>query len=153
MKKLLLLPLLCVLFTTAPSTLHAQSGKGAALETIGMLSGHSAYNTYIAIGGIADGYASDVYTSTYVQELMVEQVSMLYMLDSSMITLQNSGFITDDADKESIYDIREIYRLLINQANALKSYAVSGSTEDSDYFQVCRKKSWAAISKLIGVEE
>jgi hypothetical protein len=153
MKKLLLLPLLCVLFATAPSTLHAQTGKVAALESLGMLAGHSAYNTYIAIGSIADGYSCDVYTSSYVQELMVEQVDMLYLLDSSMITLLNSGFVSDEEDQASILQVREIYRLLINQANALKSYAISGSTEDADYFQVCRKKSWAAVSKLIGAEE
>jgi hypothetical protein len=138
-------------FFSFSANLNAQcTGKGKALETIGALSGMSCYDAYSAIGAVADGFEKDVYKGDYVKEIMTEEKTMLMNLDSSYIDLMNSGFITNQDDKDFIAQVRKTLGYLISEANALANYSDGKSASDADEFQSYRDKAWKEISSMLG---
>jgi hypothetical protein len=141
---------LCLILGLGGSLLHGQTGKSAALECLGGLTGVALYNTYGFIGAVGDGYEEKMYEGTYAKELMDEQIVIIGSLREQMSELLNSGFLSDESDKAYVSDVLETLDYLEMEAEGLKLYVDEGSTDD---FQENREKAWANISVLLGLEE
>ena len=134
-------------------SLQAQDSKDAALETIGAVSGAMLYNSYTTLGILADAYAAEAYESDFSVQLIDEQIAIYSELKSQFTKLLDSGFLTDPNDLEFTRDIAITLSLLIDEAEALKSYIESPDGEiEGDLFQERRQAAWDKISYLLGIE-
>ena len=151
MKKLFLFIALALLLSNfTPAGASNDKGKDKALETIGTISGIALYNTYIAIGGVADAYAKEVYESDYIVQLMDEQVASLNGLQDKYNELLKSGFLTDKSDIDYIKEIIKAFGYLSDEAEGLSEMAKKG---DNTLFSKSRTKAWDKISDLLGFED
>ena len=134
-------------------SLQAQDSKDAALETIGAVSGAMLYNSYTTLGILADAYAAEAYESDFSVQLIDEQIAIYSELKSQFTNLLDSDFLTDPNDQEFTRDIAITLSLLIDEAEALKSYIESPDGEsEGDLFQERRQAAWDKISYLLGIE-
>lgn len=135
------------------SNMSAQDsdGKTVALETIGVLSSVAMYNSYLAIGAIADGLGT-TYEAESVIMLMNEQSSFLDNTVKQMNALQATDFL-DDGDKAFVGKVSECVNYLKNQANAMAIYAKSNSQSDLDSYNFYRDRAWNMIEDLLGLNE
>lgn len=122
------------------------------LEFTGSLASIAAYNTYIAIGAIADGYVNDVYDTEYTTTLMDEQISMLKEVKRMATDAINESKVLSDDDKEYVKDLNEALSYLVKEAESLKEYAITGSDESSASYNKNRNLAWDKISELLGLE-
>lgn len=132
--------------------LLAQKGKDTALKSVGAFSAIVLYNTYLAIGSIADAYEYGAYETEYVEELMQEQVATMDNLSETCDELLASGFLTDEADVHFVEEIQYALSLLKEQASALDYYLKADSEEAGSAFQEARSSAWEKISELLGIE-
>jgi hypothetical protein len=154
MKNLFILLAFCAgLATLNPTNLIAQTGKKEALESLGAISGIMLYNTYVSIGAMADGFATETYDAETIKSLMDEQQSSMASAVETFDKLLASGFVTEAADKKYVEDAKEICGLLKSMAGNLSDYSTDKSTEHSDAFQETRKEAWSKIAALLGFEE
>lgn len=144
---------MCRIYDPEPDRTYRANGKTEALESIGAVSGMFLYNSYVAIGALADGFEDDVYDAETIKSLMEEQQSVMTNMTESFNKLLNSGFVTDASDKEYLEDAKEICALLKTMAGNLSDYSGDKSTGHSDTFQATRKQTWSKISALLGLEE
>jgi hypothetical protein len=145
LKKLILPLALAIAVSCFPHRMSAQ-GKDVALETIGAITAIAVYNTYIAIGAVADGYADEGYKPDYVNTLMEEQVSAMEGLTTQLHDLQTSGFITDPEDDAYIEEFVTVVGYLREEAEGLKKIVEGGG---NDLYEESREKAWAKISELL----
>ena len=148
MKKLVII---CTMLSASIS-LNAQTGKDAALETMGSLSAFSLYDAYCVIGVMADAYIGEVYEAEYVTQIIGEQIILLTTFTEAMDKLNNSGFITEQSDKDYIASSKECASLLSKEAEALQNYLKDPTTANSDSFQNNRNSAWIKISALLGIK-
>lgn len=148
MKKFMIV--FAVLFSSVVS--HAQTGKDEALSTLGALAGADIYNTYSVLGSVWDNYMNKSYDADFTLTIANEQAQMISNITNSLVTLKNSGFLTDPSDIDYVNQIIQCMDMLGQQAQAMKSYVNEPSTGNSEAFQSARTKSWGMISKLLGFE-
>lgn len=155
MKKIYFFFVLLLSSLFLPQNLLAQTcqGKSQALETIGSISGGMLYNTYVSIGVIADGFHDKVYDAEYTRALMDEQITLIASVDSSLMKLEQSGFLTDTSDIRYLKEIRIAFGYLSNEAYYLKLYANDSSDSNADNFQYYREKAWKLIAVLLDIKE
>lgn len=124
------------------------------LEAFGGTSAVALYNTYITIGAIADGYVSDVYDAAKVEELMLEQESMMEVLSGYFdeLTKENSVVELSEEDTKYINEMITCLDYLKMEATGLKEYAATNSDESLDKYNEGRDNSWTIISELLGLE-
>lgn len=107
------------------------------------------YNTYIAIGAIADAYVDSVYTASRVKELMDEQSgvmqSVIEMLSKCKVD-PDKGLTADDMQylKELITCLQSLKR----EAESLSGYVSLKSQDTLEDYLVNRDKAWSQIKDL-----
>jgi hypothetical protein len=123
------------------------------LSLVGGFSAGMLYNTYGVIGAIADGFTKDAYTQESVNSLMSAQKSMadnfIKMLEENV---KQNVFIKE-SDKNFIVATIEIIKGLKKQAQLLIDISETNSGKKKDAYEDQRKKNWAELSKLMGIEE
>ena len=137
-------------FTYSPT--KAQCSEDL-LESYGGMSVIAMYNTYISIGAIADGYTAEKYDAAYVQDLMNEQIAMLTTV-SDMLTkvVENNNNNVDISDKNFMSGILIAFDYLKLEAESLKEYCNTNSTDASALYDTNRQLAWDKISELMGLE-
>ncbi|MCG3165172.1 MAG: hypothetical protein POELPBGB_00934 [Bacteroidia bacterium] len=131
----------------------AQTGKDAALETLGSSSGLLLYNTYLAIGAVSDAYVGECYKAELTIQLAQEQINTADLLIEQYKMLSASGFLTDPSDISFVEEITATFGHLKNQAVNLKAFAETGSATSQNDYEYNRGKAWEKISKLLGLGE
>jgi len=143
----------CVYFImtiTSFTTVFGQTdGKSKALESIGVLSAVTIYNTYLAIGAMADGYGT-AYEADYVITLMGEQKSLLANTITQLNLLMESDYL-DSNDKEFIKQTTDCINYLKMEAEAMTKYIESESQADIDSYNFYRDRAWTMIEELLGL--
>ena len=129
-----------------------QAQEDATLEVVGGLNGALLYNTYVAIGAIADASTENVYDSSYVVALMDEQKGLLKIAIENNKKLLASGVIKSETDIQYLKDLNQAYQLLKTEAEALIAYMQSKSADDGNKFDEARRQCWALIAKLLELE-
>lgn len=150
-KALLLLCTFGALQFSSPAA-QAQTGKETALETMGVLSALTLYNTYLCIGAVGDAYEGQLYDADKVIDLMDEQEAGISTLSGQLTELLRSGFITSEDDKDYISSIIKTLDLLEDEATSLRAYARGLQPEDAEQFQRSRAAAWKNISEMMGLD-
>ncbi len=132
---------------------NAQStdSKTVALESIGVLSAITMYNTYLAIGAVADGYGVS-YEADYAASLMKEQEGFLIAAIDQLNALKATDFLDED-DKLFVQQTTECLNYLKMQAGAMGKYSQGESQADLDSYNFYRGRAWNMIEDLLGLGE
>jgi len=136
--------------TTTTKTTTSTKKKSSNLELIGMLGGQSVYNMYLVIGAIADNFASGTYEAETAEQLLDVQVLFSERIAENFRTLLSEQELVE-SDKEVLNDMLKIYSGLQKQAKFAKAF-INGDEDAATDFESQRKKNWAAISDLLGLE-
>lgn len=126
-----------------------EDGKNKALESIGVLSAVTIYNTYLAIGAVADGYGT-AYEDDYVVSLMEEQKSLLANTIDQLNLLTASDYL-DTNDKEFVKQTTDCLNYLKMEAEAMSKYVGSKTQADLDSYNFYRDRAWNMIEDLLGL--
>lgn len=151
MKKLIII--LCIF--ALPAFVNAQTceqRESKLLETLGSFSAAFLYNSYGMIGGVADGYGTNTYTTQKVNELMDEQATLIDNLVKVLNDLKSGGFLKDKQDVDYVNTANSILNGLKRQTALIKSYVASKSDQNWNSYDEQRKKNWKDIAKLMGIE-
>ncbi len=122
-------------------------------EAFGGISSITIYNTYLSIGAIADSYVNEVYDADRVKDLMSEQMAMLEsVIDmlSKCTTVKSDGLTNDDV--LFVEELIDCMKSLQKEAQGLSDYAVTGSEEAQNRYNINRDKAWQQISDILGLE-
>jgi DUF1680 family protein len=137
--------------TTKTNTTTSTTKKESSnLELIGMLGGQSVYNMYLVIGAIADNFASGNYEADTASELLDVQVLFSERIAEKFRTLLSEQELVE-SDKEVLNDMVKLYTGLQKQAKFAKAF-IGGDEDAAANFEAQRKKNWADISALLGIE-
>jgi hypothetical protein len=121
------------------------------LETVGALTASHCYQTYLNIGMVADAKAKGTYSEKDAYRILESVLSLLDTVDRKLVDLTKLEL--DAKDRDTLEQMRKLSKLLRDQGKALQSSWNSGRTEDLAKYDEVRKDSWAAISKLLGLEK
>jgi hypothetical protein len=121
------------------------------LEVIGTLTASHCYQTYLNIGMVADGKSKGVYTEKDAYRVLESVVSLLDTVDKKMGELSKVDL--EASDRDTLEQMRKLSLLLRDQGKALQTAWDTGRPEDATKYENVRKDSWAAISKLLGLDK
>lgn len=130
---------------------QSSESKTVALETLGVLSAVTVYNTYLAIGAVADGYGT-TYEAEYAISLMSEQSAFLLNTQEQLDALAATDFL-DENDKSFVKQTSECVNYLRNEAEAMAKYAKTESQADLDSYNFYRDRAWKLIEDLLGLNK
>ncbi len=151
----------------APSKLSAPSSEvptvvDPKLQLIGSLSSRHVYTLYGYIGVVADGVAKKPESPVspemaermqaerlLAERMMAEVGVMADQLTTELEGLRKTELTVEDA--EAVDEIIAIYRLLKEQAEALRAYARNNTEANGGAFQKKRTEVWPRIAKLLGI--
>ena len=130
--------------------LLAKEERDLHLNTIGAFSAGFVLQSYGYIGVLAGAMSKDVYSPDLVRTMLAETVTYLRNIRTQLNKYQNSGLVTP-SDLKFIHSMTEIIDLLIDEAQALSSFAKSKSAEDLKKFEDARKNAWKNIRKTFSI--
>lgn len=128
----------------------AAAADDTCMEAVGAAHGANLFNTYTAIGAIADGYGKGVYDESDVQDLMTTEAGFIKALTGSLTKLEEQKGVSKQ-DRKALHQFIATYALLDAQARALLTYAKSNEDEDLKRFDEARKKAWTRIEDILGL--
>jgi len=123
------------------------------LQTVGSFSAATLYNTYAAIGSIGDGYGHDAYDAVTVSDLLDAQKKLADNLTRVLRELIDQKTLQNQSDIDYTNKTISILNGLKIQAQLMDDYVTTKRQQKLNDYDAQRKKNWAAISKLMGVEE
>jgi hypothetical protein len=126
------------------------AGQDVLLVTLGHMSGHAMYTTYIAVGAIADGHANTVYDNEYTRTLLTEQSALCTSTVAQLQLLQDSGEITAVEDKSYVLQMMQAFKGLATQADLYVQYI--DNTEMAGAYEEQRLANWERIKAALGLE-
>ena len=150
MRKFHLLLVATLFFVSASQAQTCEEKKLTLQESVGYFSGAYMYNTYLAIGSVADGYHHKAYDSTNARALAEEQISMLESSIKQMEALLKKKSVEGD-DVDFVNQCIAIFKGLKEQGKHLKDF-IAGITSAGEKFQTQRKKNWADMADLLGFD-
>ena len=123
------------------------------LVAVGSFSASTLYNTYAALGSIADGFGHDVYDAETVSNLVDAQLRMLDNLIKVMDELKTEKTLQTDSDITYANQSIDIMKGLKKQGQLMEEYVNTRKQARLDEYDAQRKKNWSAINKLMGIDE
>lgn len=145
---------LLLLFTTIRSQAQTcEEREDRLLEMVGTFSAGMLYNTYAAIGAIADGYVHNAYDAGTVKDLLQAQQQLTENISKVIQKMLDDKMLKDNADVEYLRECQSIMKGLRNQARYFSEYAETKITDRQQAYDDQRSKNWKAISKLMGMED
>jgi 4-alpha-glucanotransferase len=123
------------------------------MEAFGGTSSIAIYNTYVAIGAIADGYVAKTYDSERVKSLMTEQTTMLqHAMDYIDAAVSEESTSLNESDLTYLADMKTCMEFLKDEAQGLHDYAAFGTDEANTAYDTNRNMAWSSIVYLLGLE-
>ena len=133
----------------APASNVAAATVDPKLELIGRLASSHVYTTFGYIGVVADNAQKELYTPERVDDLMREVSVITDSLTTQLEELQKSDLTSVDA--EAVKEIVAIYKLLKQEAEALRAYAKEKTESKGNEFHRLRGDDWVRVAKLVGI--
>ncbi len=152
------LGLLTLVLGTLPAVTRSQEIKPASkpaapldtkLQLIGSLASSHVYTTFGYIGVVADNVQQDLYTPDDVDRLMKEITVISDPLIKQLVALQKSEMTAEDA--KAVQEIIEIYGLLTQESESLRTYAKDKTKPHGDEFNRRRAEAWTRVAKLLDI--
>lgn len=154
MKKIILLAIISILSLNSFSQQPAcEQREEKLLQTIGSFSSALFYNTYGALGSIADGYTNDLYNNNMVNGLLDAQKKLMDNLMKVLIDLDTGHYVIDTKNRDYIASSIDILKGLKQQAQLVLDYVKSKTPQRLEAYEAQRQKNWKDISKLMGIKE
>jgi hypothetical protein len=119
------------------------------LQLIGSLASSHVYTTFGYIGVVADNVQKDLYTPDDVDRLMKEITVISDPLIVQLVALQKSEMTPEDA--KAVQEIIEIYALLKQESEALRTYAKDKTEANGSEFNRRRAEAWTRVAKLLDI--
>jgi hypothetical protein len=152
MKKITALLMLVAISAFFSAQVSAEDEKtGLLLETIGVLSGHGIYLTYVSVGTLADGYAKKTYKNDFAAKLMQEYIQLSNVSKNQLIKLSGSSALSAD-DLGYIKRLISTYSLLIEEAQGYKEFITTGDKKYLKIYSDKREEAWKMISGLLNIK-
>ena len=152
MKKIILVCCLIILSLKSFSQ-TCEERESNLLSAIGSFSAGFLYNTYGLIGSISDAFMKDAYNAETVSSLLNAQVTLADNFTKMLDDLMKEKAIVKKSDTEYINSTTAIIKGLKKQALLLADIAQTNSSKKRNLYEEQRKMNWAAISKLMGIDE
>lgn len=133
----------------APSTATDVATKDLTLEAMGGLSAANLYQSYLAIGLLADGVEHKAFTTEGAANTLKIVGSCIALVDAKLAKLEKLKLEPDDV--ASLQQIKTITALMRIQTQALETYWATGKAEHGEAYQRARKATWTGLSKVLGV--
>ena len=152
------LGLLTLVLGTLPAMSQSPEDKPASkppapvdtkLQLIGSLASSHVYTTFGYIGVVADNVQKDLYTPDDVDRLMKEITVISDPLIVQLAALQKSEMTPEDA--KAVQEIIEIYALLKQESEALRTYAKDKTEANGSAFNRRRAEAWTRVAKLLDI--
>ena len=121
----------------------------AKLQLIGSLASSHVYTTFGYIGVVWDNSQKGLYTPESIDQLMREVTVFSDSLTVQLVALQKTDLTPDDA--KAVQEIIEIYALLKQESNALRTYAKDKTETNGKEFQRLRAETWTRVAKLLEI--
>ena len=128
----------------------AATPDAGSLQTIGTLTAAHYFQTYLNIGFIADGKGRGNYSQEDARKVLQSVLSVVDSVDRQLDVLGKRNL--EKGDRESLDQMRAISAQLRQQGHELQAYWASGKDEDAARYEALRQKTYAAISKLMGID-
>jgi hypothetical protein len=122
------------------------------LSTIGTTTAQGLYITYGAIGTLADAYVKGIYEKEMTITMLNEYISLTNAVNNQLKKLLTTKSLTSQEDIKFINGVMEAYRYLEGEATSFKDYIDSNSQSSANAYDENRKKAWAKICELLGIE-
>ena len=119
------------------------------LQLIGSLASSHIYTTFGYIGVVADNTQKELYSPERVDDLMREVTVISSSLVQQLEELQQTKLT--DADAEAVKEIIGIYKLLDQEADALRAYAKAKNEANGNSFYKIRTDAWIRVARLVGI--
>src|SRR5262249_27849956 len=120
------------------------------LQTIGTLTAAHYFQTYLNIGFIADGKGRGNYSQEDARKVLQSVLSVVDSVDRQLDVLGKRNL--EKGDRESLDQMRAISAQLRQQGQGLQAYWASGKDQAAARYEALRQKTYAAISKLMGID-
>jgi hypothetical protein len=143
--------LVIVLFVPYLAQAANAAGEDALLKTIGASLAGNLYFAYMTIGAMADGFEKEVYTADQMESLMQANDKLLSNI-TDVIKESMTKYKYSKEDLTYIKGVIDAIKLLQSMSNSVEKYSQDKSTDTADEFAGFRKKAWAKISSLLGLE-
>lgn len=124
---------------------------GTLSETLGYQSVSGLFASYIAIGSLADSFASEIHTRENIMQVSKQLATLMQGTHEQFEVLLKDP-ILDESDREMVDTISKIYAILSIEANHLYKFAETGEKKYLNQFQKERKKAWNAISRMLQLD-
>ncbi len=134
---------------TAPESETPKPPVDQKLELIGSLASSHVYTTFGYIGVLADNTQKELYSQQQVDDLMREVTVINGSLIKQLEDLPKSNLT--DSDAAAVTEIIEIYKLLNQEADALRAYAKEKIEANGNSFYKIRGDAWLRVAKLVGI--
>jgi hypothetical protein len=134
--------------------LLAEAGKKEdrqqLLAHLGAAHAANLFNSYTAMGALADGFSRKAYSKKELREMLFAQRGMIETLQGSLNALSKMDDLAKD-DVAAVTEILEVYALLDLEAVALLKYMESRNDEDLRAYDEARNQAWSRIERLLGL--
>lgn len=138
--------------SAAPSKADAGRTEGTTYrQAIGGLGAGYLYQTHLFVGSAADLLAKGAYKPRDVLVLMDTTVGMGQNVNEILEKVRELELGT--ADARVVDDMLETNRLLIEEAEALKTFAREMNPENARAFDQKRQATWRKLRKLLNIED
>jgi hypothetical protein len=121
------------------------------LTTIGTYSAGFVLQSYGYIGVLADVLSQGVYEAEMVRSMLGETITFLRNAREQLTAYLGGSIQIAAGDMKFIRGISDIIMNLIEEAEALSSFAQSRDKADLERFEDSRKKAWSGIKTTLGV--
>ncbi|KAA0258091.1 hypothetical protein FHQ18_06750 [Deferribacter autotrophicus] len=129
----------------------AKADKDLLLESLGTFIASDLLSSYVAIGSVSDLYAYGKYSVENTKSIINFQKQMIKNKQDAIKKLIDAGDF-EGSDISFGYQVIEVYGYLDQESAYLLKYIESKEHSDADNFQYFRKKAWAGIKSLLGIQ-
>lgn len=120
------------------------------LEAIGGLGAAAMYFAFLSIGMSADGLAKKVYDGEQVRQLVKEVTGLLQVNAGQLKKVSKTGLVEED--RVFVDSMLEVMGMIRKYGDLLVGYSENPDEEHARAFEDHRKKTWAALKKLLGIK-
>lgn len=128
-----------------------QERESLHLTTIGSFSAGFALQSYGYIGVLADALSKGVYAPDLVISMLGETTGYLRNISAQLKKYQDTPGLVAAGDRKFIASMMEIVNQLIDEAEALSSFARTKNANDLKKFEEARKNAWKNIRTTFGM--
>ncbi len=145
---LLLVPVL--MFASAP--VYGAEDDTAILNTLGYTTGQAVLLTHMAVGTLADAFVAKTYKSGDATNYVTTYIKITEGMKEQMGKLAAAEVLSKN-DAQFVRNTMEVLDLVVEEAQALKSFVKSGEDSDAKAYDKARKKALKEIQTLLGMKD